>query len=635
MERIRVDRKLLIEGIFLIVAFVLVRTDVFAQEPDSSRIISIRPPFERAVTGSNESQLAIQYYRNQEWEKAMLLYEKLYKESPTYVNYNYYFYCLIQTRNYQEAERLTKKQIRTYPDKLRYRVDLGYIYQMSDEPARAKKEFDDALDRLPPDRNAIVELAGAFQSRREINYAVQTYMRGRQLLGFRDPFHMEIGMIYELEGKYEQMFDEYLSMIDFDPGELGHVQARIQSTLVDDPEGLKSEILRISLLKRIQQNPDRIFYSEMLIWFSIQQKDFQTALLQAKALDRRFNEQGERVFEIGQLCASNEEYDAAIDAFSYIINKGGSGVLYLSGRVELLNAMFLKYTSAFETDRAWLADLEHQYLELLREFGYNNMTLSLMRNLAHLQAFYLDKQNKAIELLDIALQINTIPPPIRAECKLELADILLFSGDPWEATLLYSQVEKEFKHEPLGHEAKFRNARLSFYIGEFQWAKAQLDVLKAATSKLIANDAMEMALLISDNMDYDSTFTALAIYAEADLMLYQHKEDQALALLDSLQYLYTYHPISDEILYKKAQIALRKGQFTKADTLLEQLVATYPFDILADNALMMRARLQEEQFRNPETAMELYQSLLRDYPGSLFVVEARKRFRELRGDVVN
>jgi len=601
---------------------------VFSQKPDTTRIVSRKPATERPGSASNESQLAAEYYSKQQFDKAAVLYEKLYKENPSYVNYMYYYFCLIQLNRFDEAEKLVKKQIKAFPEKARYLVDLGYIYQMSDESGKAKKEYENAILQLPPDRNAVIELAGAFQSRMENEYAIRTYYRGRELLGYSESFSLEIGSIYESEGKYEEMFSEYLNLIEAEP-------SMIQNTLSEDPDGTKSDLFRIALLKRIQEFPDKIFYSEMLIWYSIQQKDFKTALIQAKALDRRFGEQGERVFELGMLSASNEDYDAASDAFSYVIKKGESAELYLSARIELLNVMFMKNTAGYVTDKAALMALEQQFRQLLDELGHNSTTLSLMRNMAHLQAFYLNKQQDAIALLEEARQIKTLMPQERAGIKMELADILLFSGEPWEATLLYSQVEKEFKHEPVGHEAKFRNARLSYYIGEFQWAWAQLDILKAATSKLIANDAMELSLLIMDNMDPDSTYTALGKYARADFYLFQNNDELAMALLDSLQRSYPGHPLADEILYKKAQIALKKGEFQEADTLLREVTGLYPWDILADNALMMRARLHEEQLGDMSVAMELYQRLMTDYPGSLFVVEARKRFRELRGDVVN
>jgi tetratricopeptide (TPR) repeat protein len=279
--------------------------------------------------------------------------------------------------------------------------------------------------------------------------------------------------------------------------------------------------------------------------------------------------------------------------------------------------------------------MKPEYIQLLDELGKTAFTIPLILNLAHLQAFYLGETDAAITLLLQAISIPNVLLTIQAECKLELADIYLFSDEQWEATLLYSQVEKTFKNEPLGHEAKFRNAKLSFYIGEFGWAKAQLDVLKAATSKLIANDAMELSLLISDNIDMDSSYVALGFYSKADLMVYRNKTDEALAILDSVQMVALWHPLHDEVLFKKGEIMLKQGKFADADSLFAKVTEMYPQDILADNALMKRAEIYQYQYQDVPKAMELYEKIMFDYPGSLFVVEARKRYRELRGDVLN
>ena len=281
-----------------------------------------------------------------------------------------------------------------------------------------------------------------------------------------------------------------------------------------------------------------------------------------------------------------------------------------------------------------------------------------MRNLAHLQAFYLGKTTGAIAMLEELVTLTQSNRQLQAECKLELADIMLLTGEPWEATLLYSQVDKAFKNEPVGHEARFRNARLSFYIGEFNWARAQLDVLKAATSKLIANDAMAMSLLISDNIDADSSVVQLATFARADLLLYRNKPDEALAVLDSLMLAYPGHPITDDALMKKAEIMVKKGNPAEAITLYRRVADEFGDGILADDALFNLARIYDHQvviadnedadraiqffqnindpkIKDTSKAMAAYQELLMKHPGSLYTVEARKRFRGLRGDVVN
>jgi TolA-binding protein len=371
------------------------------------------------------------------------------------------------------------------------------------------------------------------------------------------------------------------------------------------------------------------------LWLSIQRRDFEFALVQAKSLDTRFNEGGQLVYELGILCMSNEEYEAAGEAFSYIIKKGPMNPFYAESLTGMLRAEFLTITTGYEVDREQLDALDDQYDKALAELGKNARTVMLMRDQAHLKAFYLDDLEAAMTLLEEAVSIPNASDLMRAELKLELGDIYLFEGEVWEASLLYSQVEKSFKNDPIGHEAKFRNARLSYYIGEFNWSKAQLDVLKAATSKLIANDAMELSLQIGDNMDPDSTYTGLAYFSRAELYIYRGQDDLALATLDSIGQLSLSHPLDDDVLFKEAEIQIRRKNYAEADTLLAQIVSDYGTEILADNALFLRAELREEAMNDKAGAMQFYQRLILDYPGSLFATEARKRYRQLRGDFSN
>ena len=581
---------------------------------------------------NNEEKLALHYYRNKEYEKAAELYEILYKKNLTQYHYTYYMHCLLKIRDFKKAEKLAGKQIKKNPTRLKYHVDLGYIYQLAGKPALSKKEYDAAIRKLLPDAYQVKDLANAFYIRAQIEYAVETYLLGQKLLRGKHTFHFELANLYKVNGNYGKMIDEYLAELEDNPESMDRIQNRLQAVINEDLEGSISNYLWKALLKKSQRNPDNIEFSEMLLWFSIQKHDFEFALVQAKSLDRRFDENGQRVYELARLCISNRAYDHAIDAFNYIIKKGEEKPFYLSSVIGQLNARYLKIISGLFYQKSDLAMLEKDYITTVEAFGKTPETITMIRDLAHLQAFYLDKQDEAIEMLKSALKISYVSPKTISECKIELADIFLFSGEVWEATLLYSQVEKAFKHEPIGHLAKFKNARLTYYIGEFEWAKAQLDVLKAATSKLIANDAMRLSLLIGDNLDADSAMNGLRLFSKADLLSYQNKDDLALKTLDSIYLISLYHTLFDDILFKKAGIKIKNKQYTEVDSLLQQLVSNYPYEILADDALFMRAELQEIYFQNQNTAMELYQQLLLNYPGSLYTVEARKRFRRLRGD---
>jgi hypothetical protein len=593
------------------------------------------PESQQKQLDQENEKLAFQYYGNKEYEKALELFRDLHQKQPTYHLYTYYFYCLTALNRFDEAEKLVRSKIKAEPGSFRYEIDLGYLYLLTDKPDKATKSFDEVIGKMKPTKANINEIANAFISRQLYDYAIKTYLRGRELLQYTYPYHQELARIYEASGNYSAMIEEYLDLLERDPSQLDMVQSRFQNTLNKDLDDKISDLLRESLLKRNQRNPENRYYGEMSLWLSVQRKDFEFALIQARSLDTRFNEGGLLVFSVANLSLSNSDYDVAIEAFSYLIKKGPLNPYYSESLTGILQAKFLRIMEGYNNKVSDFESLRQEYLAALSELGKNSRTIFLMRDLAHLQAFYLNELEGSVALLEEALKIPGAPEKEKAEIKLELGDIYLFTGEIWEASLLYSQVEKTFKNDPTGHEAKFRNARLSYFIGEFDWAKAQLNVLKAATSKLIANDAMELALLISDNMDTDSTYTGLAYYARADLLSYRGQDSLALLSLDSISMLGLYHSLDDDVLYSKAGIYIRQKDYLRADSALAEIVKNYQYDILADNALFKRAELQAGALNDKDKAMELYQQLILDYPGSLFTTEARKRFRQLRGDFNN
>lgn len=588
--------------------------------------------FAQAVT---DEQLGLQYYNNREFDKAATLFGRLFDEKPSVYNYTYLLQSLLELNNLDEAEKIVKRQAKRNPEDSRYLVDQGYVLIRANQSSKAAKLYEQAIKELPADQRKIAELANAFQVRRENDYAIRTYLKGRQLLSPDYTFGFELAMLYEVQGSFDRMANEYLELVEVRPEMLKQVQDRLQNSLANDPEGLKSEAIRIALLRKVQKAPDDVMLSELMLWLSIQLKDFNAAFIQVKALDRRLDENGGRAFALGQLCVANEEFSIASEAYSYVIDKSDDPTLVIQSRIELLRTEYEIITRKYPVSLPELEKLEVRYQKTLEEAGRNPLIFPLIRNLAHLQAFYLGNTTSAIALLEELVGLTDSDRLMQANSKLELADIYLFTGDPWEATLLYSQVDKAFKNEPIGHEARYRNARLSFYIGEFAWSGAQLNVLKAATSKLIANDAMALSLLISDNIEEDSSTVALGTYARADLLLYRNQPEAAIGVLDSLMDAFPFHSIMDDALMKKAEILMKQGNFQESASLYQKVVSDYGDGILGDDALFKLAVLYETHLQDTTKAMAAYQELLVKYSGSLYTVEARKRFRTLRGDPVN
>lgn len=593
-------------------------------------------PFQQQASPPvSDQQLAMQLFQAKDYEKAVELFEKLYREQPSSYYYMYYLHCLIELKEYKQAEKLIKGQRKDDPRAVKYMVDLGYLYFREGEGEKARKLFQEAIDALEPDQQQIFDLANAFILKGENGYAIEVYLKGRDLLKGVYPFGFELANVYQRTGNFAGMFDEYLNLLEVNESYLATVQDRLQNILADDPENAKNEQLRQALLVRVQRNPDNPAYADLLWWYSIQQKDFELALVQSKAIDRRRQEQGDRILQLAQLAVANDQYQVALDAYAYLTGKGEKYPYYEISRVEGANTRFLQITTGGTPSGNELASLEKELLQVLERVGENRTSVALMQNLAHLEAFYMARPEYAQDILYRAIEMKDINSDQKAFCKLELGDILLYFGDVWEATLLYQQVYQDFKYDVLGQIAKFKNTKLSFYIGEFGWAKAQADILKAATDKLIANDALALSILIGENYDPDSATIGLFMYARADLLSFKNMEKEALQLLDSIPLLFGYHPLLDDVLLKQATIYVKMGEYGIADSLLKRVTTDYPDEVTADHALFLQAGLREKEMHDPATAMELYSRLLERYPSSIYTIDARKRFRALRGDSVS
>lgn len=588
-----------------------------------------------AAQDSTDELLAAQYFRDGDFEKAAAIYETLIDKNPTQVVYQNYLECLFVLGDFRKAERTVRNRMRDNPGQIGYDVDLGWVFDRAGNERNARRQFDGLLRDLQANPRQINALAEAFEARGYVDLAIETFLRGRRMLGNSHLVHLQLAPLYERKGDLNAMMNEYVDYLEANASATEQVRGILQDAITNDPDFSRNEALRQVLLTRTQQSPNNNLYSEMLFWLSLQQKDFRIALMQARALDRRLRQEGELVLEVAQLAASNQDYTIAGQAYQYLLDKGPMSLLYMDALTGFLDVRFKQVTSSYGYSQADLLDVEKEYHQALKELGTNALTVKLVRNLANLQAFYLGKTAQAIELLNSTLSIQGVSNRIQAECRIELADILLLSGQVWDATLLYSQVDKTFRDDPLAHEAKFKNARLSFYIGEFDWAKAQLDVLKAGTSRLIANDAMQLSLRIQDNVGFDGNTMPLQMYARAEMLTFMNRFDEALVVLDSISRIFPTHDINDDVLLARAQIMLTRGNFAGADSLLARIVEVYPQGLLADEALFKRAELNENVFRNPEKAMTLYQQLLAAYPGSLNSVAARNRFRALRDGMVN
>lgn len=583
------------------------------------------------VGGTSDHELALYYYQSQDYEKAALYYEKLYTQKPTSYFENY-FNCLLELERYKEAEKLIKKEVKKKNAPPHYFVFYGDLYNKQGLESKAEQQFESAIGALNANHGYTVatNLANAFQIRQRIDLAIKTYERAKKYTHNKVAYNIRIGELYGVQGKTELMISEFLAMLETNTGYYRQVQNALTRSIDFKEDDKKVDLLKTELIRKTQQHPNETVYNEMLIWLFEQKGEFGAAFVQVKALDKKEQMGGERIMDFGQTCENNKRYDLAIKAYKAVVDMGSNNRYYRSANYRMLNTLKTKITSTAQYTKEDLTNLEQKYLFALNEMGKAPHSINLMQDLAHLQGTFLGKSNEAVSLLEEAVTISSRTPKIQAACKMLLADVLVIRGDVWDASLYYSQVDKAFKEDVLSHEAKFKNARIFYYTGNFQLCQSQLDVLKASTQKLIANDAMELSLLITDNLALDTTATNMQLFADADLLIQQNRFKEAQQKFDSITSANKYHTLNDEILMKQYEIAIKQQDFEKGKELLTKIVADYGDDILADNALFLLGDMHENIFNDKAKAAQYYKDLIFNYQGSMFTVEARKRFRELR-----
>ena len=572
--------------------------------------------------------LARSYYYKKDFGKAAQLYGDLYNNQHKYLYYSYYYNSLIYLKNYKEAEKLSKKQSKLTPQNYRYKIDLAYVYSLEGNDKKASRIIGRIINDLPQNRNLIINIASNLQSRGFVNKALEVYKSARKQGIGNYSYNMEMATTYQYAGDYDRMFEALISHLDESPDELPRVESRIQSMLVMDVDNNLSKLFKEKILIRAHAAPENPIYTELLMWYSLQVKDFDLAFRQAKSIERRYKGQQEVMLEVGDVAYSNDRYDIAANAYEYLLKKKEKSPFYLESYDGYIKSRIKLANSNPKSDVNTWEEIVIMGDHAIRELGVNKATADIVRKIAHIKAFRLNEAEEAIALLNKAILIP-MPTSEMAKLKMELADILAFSGKFWDASLLYSQVEHDLKNDPLGHEAKFRNARVFYYKGDFAWAKTRLDVLKGATSKFISNDALELSMFIKEMMEDDTLGFTLRLFAAADQYTYQQKYDSALIFLSKAKKQTTGLLAREYVLFKEANINKKLKKYSVADSLYRTLYTDYPESIKADNALFQSAEINRLFINNLTKAAEYYLQLMKDYPESIYATEARKQYRVL------
>jgi tetratricopeptide (TPR) repeat protein len=572
------------------------------------------------VSAQNE-QLAFNYIDAGEYEKAVTILEEVYSKNKL-LHLDKLLYCYQQLEQHDKALKFINelKPKNNNPSLL---VEEGYIYQLQKKQSEADKKYQEALNEIDKNANFAYSLGSVFEKKVLLDWALKAYEKG-QKANPNINFDYQIAMIQGQLGNLEVMLNKLLDYGFNTPDGTPMVQNQLTRFLMDDSDGSFATTIRKNLLLRTQKSQD-VYWNQFLSWFFVQQKEYGKAFIQEKAVYKRNVENSYNFLTIGSLAMEEKQYEVAKEVFTFVfeISKDLGFKLkmqHLVTSMEIESATPKEYPSI---------DLKLQ--ELLKTHGINQESLDLQILYAHFKTFYLNQSKIGLDILNETLKL---PLNIRNESrvKMELADIMVYDEKFNQAILYYAQVEDNLKNDVLAHEASLKLAKANFYKKDFDWTLQQVKVLKQSPSLLIANDAVEMFLLIQDNSAEDSLRVALQSYATADLKLYQNKKEEALQLFLTILQKHKGESIEEGTLFKVGKIYEEKGDFNKALTYYQNILDNHKDGIYKDEALFYSAEIYRKHLLDNEKAKALYEKVVLKHPDSLYYTESRKHYRTLRGD---
>lgn len=577
------------------------------------------------IAAAQSSQLAKQYYEDGDFDKALALYEQLYQKQPQNSTwFNYMVECHQQLGKYTEAQQLLEEKMASsrFPKPL-LQIDLGQNFILQQQPEKAQPYFDKAINYLNEKPSYAGTIGYRFRKYTLLDEAVKAYTLAMKLRPDLN-YNYQLAAIYGEQGNIEKMFDAFLAIYKEQEQNRTRIEQAMLQFISEDATDENNLLLKKLLLKRSQTTPD-VIWNELLSWLFVQQKQYNMAFLQEKAIYKRTDEISlDRLTDLALAATEDDENSTAIAIYTFLIEHTEFAGAKLEAELAILQLELSENTPDIKS-------IEKKFEELQETYGINTHTISLQIAYAHFIAFNKNEPDLAEKHLKKVLELR-LSPFDASLLKMELADILVFEERFNEALIYYSQIQKTMKNDVAGQNAMFKVAQTSFYKGDFDWAENQLNILKQSTSQLIANDALQLKLLITDNSQEDSLQTALKIYAKADLLAYQHKNQEAIALLDSILINHKGESIEDEALFKQGKLFEKTGAYQKAITNYEKMLAFFEGDILTDDALFAMASVYEHQLNNPEKAKAYYEKIIFNHQDSIYFVEARKAYRKLRGD---
>ncbi len=586
----------------------------------------------KSYSQNEELKKADTFIENKNYNEAINIYEGLLKkvgdEIPSF--HENYLLALKEQNEQKKTKKYLKKLLKNNKSNTSLSIDYFKFLMDTEDSISAIKFKEDFLKIISEQPEQLETAALLFENENMHLDAINALNQLEKIS--RQKFTKKLAENYLKAGDLENATRKYLDELNTD----NESEADLDDFLVFINEKImpldNHVFLEKLILEYSQKDPQNIYYPEILMWYYVQKEDYYSAFLQGKSIDRRNKKIGEKLLPLGERAIKAKIYQEAEIILEYVKEKTSNDFTKAKAWELLIFAKEEQLKKNGHVNKESVQSLLQEYQQIVDVYGISNNSIDIALKLADLKAKYLNNSEEAIELLQKYLNSNRIYGKQKTKIKLKLAEVYITSDNPWESALLYQQIEREEQGNKYEQEARIGRARVFYFMGDFKLSASILDVLKLATHKEIANDAIDFALLIKENQDLDSADAVLRTYAGAELDFFKKNIDKAITKFDSILINCSNHPLVDEAAFQKAKVLSYKNDHKEAINTLQKIVETNPESILAEEIDYTIAKTYDKDLSEKERAMNLYLEHITKFPGSIHREEARERYRKLRGD---
>jgi outer membrane protein assembly factor BamD (BamD/ComL family) len=535
--------------------------------------------------------------------------------------------CFLELGEDKNAESYLKKAIKQFPDDYKIKVALYILYEQTNQHNKKEKLFKNILSSLKANNYEIQTLGNEFIAKKHWSEAKVIFLKGRELIFDNTAYSWQLSNIFFQEGDYQNIAKEYLIQLENNPKTLKQIETNILGLITNNQD--IAPIIEKEWETYWKKNKNNPYFAQFGIWLYNQTKQYDKSFELAKQIDNKFEEEsGATMLNFGEDMLNSNNINYALKAVNYMLKKGKESAFYQRCRALSLSLSYKQFIENPIKSESDFNRLEADFMAFFKEFSFSKESFEIILQMGNFFAFHINKPQEAVDMLEEAIN-KGFSTNQKGEIKLLLAKIYDRYGDMWQASLYCSQVEQDCKNSYLADEAKLLKALFSYYNNEIPWALSQFKALRSSTTKLIANDAMSYSILIDENIDQDSTYNGLRLFANAEKEIEYNNLSLAKQYLDSINSSYLYHPLFDEVLILRAEISILEKEFEQAKEFLKESLKKYPYELTADDALYILSDIYLNQTKEISLAKETLEKIIIDYPNSIYVIEARKLLSEL------